>query len=294
MSNYADISSMDVTLVPAIGRGGAPAPLRRHCFPPARHRSIFLSDMHLGNRRARSDLIRSFLERNMADTVYLVGDIVDTWHPSGGNWTDDDRHVLRMLTALPQSGTRVVYVPGNHDSRFRHFAGTHFGGVEVRTEAVHLAGDGRRYLVVHGDCCDVFSHKAPVMARAGSLIETLVRALDRGQRRVLRSVRRTEWCGIEAAIARTNAAIRRHDRFEERLSGLARSRGLDGVICGHFHQPALHHEFGVVYANCGDWLGSNTALVEGFDGRFDLLEVMDRRAEPVIADQPIGAFAHAV
>ncbi len=294
MSNHADISSMDVTLAPAIGRGGDPATLRRLHPPPARHRSIFLSDMHLGNRRSRSDLIRSFLERNAADTVYLVGDIVDTWHPSGGHWTDDDRHVLRTLMALPQSGTRVVYVPGNHDSRFRQVAGTSFGGIEIRAEAVHLAGDGRRYLVVHGDCCDVFSHRAPVMARAGSLIETMVRALDAGQRRVLRSVRQTEWCGIEAAIARTNAAIRRHDRFEERLSALARLRGLDGVICGHFHQPALHRKFGVAYANCGDWLGSNTALVERLDGHFDLLGVMDRGAEPIPADRAEGALAHAV
>lgn len=238
------------------------------------HRAMFLSDMHLGTRMSCPDLILDFLDQNSADTVYLVGDIVDNWHPLKRNWTAAHHQVLRRLLDLPQTGTRVVFLPGNHDDFFRNYIGTTFGGIEVENEAVHQAADGRRYLLTHGDCCDIFASRAPVLARAGSLIEKLLRGLDAGQRHVLRRYRAADWTGIEALIRATQTAIRKHDPFATRLASLAARGGYDGIVCGHFHQPALREQAGVVYANCGDWTGSNTALVEGFDGRIDLLQVV--------------------
>jgi UDP-2,3-diacylglucosamine pyrophosphatase LpxH len=238
---------------------------------PGRHRAIFLSDMHLGTRMARPDLILAFLDLHVADTVYLVGDIVDNWHPLHRNWRPDHHAVLRRLLALPMTGSRVVFLPGNHDAFFRNYIGTTFGGIEVAREALHHTADGRRFLVTHGDCCDVFAAHAPAMARAGALIETAMRGIDASQRHLLRRLRPQAWGGIENLIHRSQTAIRKLDRFEVRLAELALRRGYDGVICGHFHQPALHDIGGVVYANCGDWAGSNTALVEAGDGTLSLL-----------------------
>lgn len=225
---------------------------------------------------ARPDLIMEFLRFNEAETVYLLGDIVDNWYPLSRNWKPDHHRVLQRLLDLPNTGTRVVYIPGNHDAFFRNFAGTTFGGIEVELEVMHQAADGRRYMLIHGDICDIFSERAPVLARAGSLVQRAARGIDIGQRYVTRKVGQPEWRGIERTIGRTNAAIRKHDRFEERLTDLARAGGYDGIICGHFHQPGLHDRFGTVYANCGDWTGSNTAIAEGFDGRLDLLGMVER------------------
>src|SRR3546814_16523403 len=46
---------------------------------------------------------------------------------------------------------RLVYVPGNHDEVLRGYPGMHFGGVEVIKEAIYVAAEGRRLLVIHGD-----------------------------------------------------------------------------------------------------------------------------------------------
>ncbi|WP_159453229.1 UDP-2,3-diacylglucosamine diphosphatase [Aquimixticola soesokkakensis] len=235
------------------------------------HRSLFLSDLHLGAKSARPDLILAFLRQNTADTVYLVGDIVDNWHPLAQNWTQEHHDVLHHLLALPAQGARVIYVPGNHDAFFRQYAGRMYEGIEVRLDAVHRAADGAQYLVVHGDCCDVFSRRAPILSRLGAMIETGVRSLDALQKAVTRRLDWRDWDGIERTISATNAMIRKHDRFEERLSDLARAGGYDGVICGHFHQASLRDIEGVTYANCGDWVGSNTAMVEGADGRLRLI-----------------------
>lgn len=238
---------------------------------------MFLSDMHLGTRSSRADSILEFLGTHSAETLYLVGDIVDNWYPLSGNWAPVHHQVLQQFFELARTGTRVVYVPGNHDDFFRNYAGQCFGGIEVELNVEHHAMDGRRYLVTHGDTCDVFLVKSPLLERAGRLTERIALGVDVAQRR-LRKAGQPAWFGISQAITGTSSAFRKFDKFEERLSHLAKSGGYDGIVCGHFHRPALHGRFGTTYANCGDWTGSNTAIVEDFDGRLDLIRFKDRPA----------------
>jgi UDP-2,3-diacylglucosamine pyrophosphatase LpxH len=263
---------------------GFPARARFQQAPGRHHRAIFLSDMHLGARMCRPDAILEFLNRNTADMIYLVGDIVDNWDPLSPHWTADHHRVLHRLLDFPSAGTRVVYIPGNHDAFFRQMAGTEFGGISIRQEITHEAADGRRYLVVHGDCCDHFARTAPVAARLGSFVEGIARGIDTVQRRITRAAGLGEWSGIEDAILWTNAMIRKYDRFQERLSALAATAGVDGVICGHFHEPALHNDFGPIYANCGDWSSNCTAIVEDQNGHLRLVSSHQAAVSSLIGD----------
>lgn len=251
------------------------------------HRALFLSDSHLGARGARPELVLRFLEENRAESLFLVGDIVDNWHPLAANWSASHHRVLHHILALAQSGTRVVYIPGNHDAFFRHYAGTSYSGIEVLLETSYQAADGRRYLVTHGDCCDIFARRAPLLARLGAMAETSAHLVDAGQKRLTRHLGLGDWHGITRTIDRTNSLIRARDRFEDRLAALASDRGFDGIICGHFHQAALSQIDGIVYANCGDWVGSNTALVENRNGSLRLVG-LGRTPEPEPARYPAG------
>lgn len=235
------------------------------------HRSLFLSDIHLGTRMCRAESLLSFLAANEAETIYLVGDVVDNWRSPDRAWPAAHIGILRHFLDMAREGTRVVYVPGNHDAFFRAFVGSTFQGIEVRRETLHRTSDGRRFLVTHGDQCDWFSHRLPVFARAGSLLEDALSHADAWQRRIGLAAGFPEWRGIERLVSRTNALMRRYDGFEGRLCGLARRRGFDGIICGHFHQPALSFGDGIVYANCGDWTEHATAIVEDFEGTLRLV-----------------------
>ncbi|MBU2359655.1 MAG: UDP-2,3-diacylglucosamine diphosphatase [Alphaproteobacteria bacterium] len=283
MTAEAIYREAQISLAPPLPCREALLSRRGRLQQPQQHRSMFLSDMHLGTRMCRPDLILSFLDAHRAETVYLVGDIVDNWHPLTKNWSAAHHQVLRRLLDLPQTGSRVVYLPGNHDAFFRAYVGGSFGGIEVERDAMHQSADGRRLLVTHGDQCDVFARRAPVLARLGSLLETGARSLDVMQRKGSRAVGLSEWNGITRQISRSNALIRGYDRFEERLCDLARERGADGIVCGHFHQPALREQDGCVYANCGDWTEHGTGLVEGFDGALRLLSLS--RALPLTVHQ---------
>jgi UDP-2,3-diacylglucosamine pyrophosphatase LpxH len=119
-------------------------------------RSLFISDVHLGARGCQADLLLDFLRCHDADTIYLVGDIVDCWRlRSGWYWPQSHNDVVQKLLRKARKGAAMVYVPGNHDEFLRGYCGTHFGGVEVVERLIHQGADGHRYLVIHGDHFDL-------------------------------------------------------------------------------------------------------------------------------------------
>jgi len=60
-------------------------------------------------------------------------------------------------------------------------------------------------------------------------------------------------------------------KFEENLANYCKKRGFDGVICGHIHHAEIKEINGVMYMNDGDWVESCTALVEHWDGKWEII-----------------------
>lgn len=256
---------------------------------PTRHFPVmFLSDLHLGSRACRDKALLSFLQSHTADTIYLVGDIIDTWVPLGAHWTAAQHQVLAILLDRAHRGTRLIYTPGNHDSFFRRFNGQKLPGIEVVNHILHRAADGRSYLVVHGDCCDIFDRNFPWISRISTRIDSGVRGAINWLNRQRARMGWAEWALAERLVKVFNDAVRACDGFELRLADLARSHQADGIICGHFHKPALHSDHGVAYANCGDWVENASALVETAAGRLLLIDWALQGVEIADAEVHIG------
>ncbi len=132
-------------------------------------RTIFLSDIHLGTRGCRADLLLDFLRTHDAGTIYLVGDIFDGWAISrrGWHWPQAHNDVVQALLDKAQDGTRVIFIPGNHDEVMRNYLGTHFGGIEVMETADFVGLNGKRFLVTHGDQFDAVVMNAKWLAHLG-------------------------------------------------------------------------------------------------------------------------------
>lgn len=243
----------------------APRAGRRH------YRSIFVSDIHLGARGSRAAAFLDFLKDCEAETIYLVGDIFDIWHNGRVHWGQAHDEIVEDLNRRARNGTRVIYLPGNHDDALRAHKGGQFGAFELCDSAVHEAADGTRYLVLHGDQCDARFLRWHVMTRIGSRGNALLRAADQWLKQHLNRTS-TERSLFELAITGVNALLLVGNKFEERLTEMARGQGLSGVICGHYHKAALHLRDGMVYANCGDWVDNQTALVEMPNGGLRMLE----------------------
>lgn len=268
--------------------------------PTAEYRTLFVSDVHLGMRSAQAEALLDFLKHNDADTIYLVGDIIDFWKVRRGpHWPQAHNDVLQKLLRKARKGARIIYVPGNHDEGMRDYCGLHFGSIEIARDTIHESADGRKYLIIHGDDFDVVIRTAKWLAFLG----------DRGYEFALwlnsplNWLRRRSGLGYWSLSAylkyRVKRAVNFIGQFEKVLTEEAERRNVDGVICGHIHHAANRHINGIHYLNCGDWVESCTAIAETHSGEFiliDWLSVLKSRrnvqttATPAIAE-PLNAAA---
>ncbi len=239
---------------------------------PVRVRTLFLSDLHLGTRGCQAGLLLSFLKDYDADTIYLVGDIVDGWQlRSGWYWPQEHNDVVQKLLRKVRKGARIVYLPGNHDEFLRDYVGTSFGGIELAETAIHEAADGKRYLVIHGDQFDMVVRHSPWLAHLGDGAYTLALSLNTLINKVRRRLGLSYWSLSAWAKLRVKNAVSFIGRFETILAEEARRQGADGVICGHIHHAADRPIGDLRYLNTGDWVESCTGLVEHYDGRIEVL-----------------------
>ncbi|WP_446686873.1 UDP-2,3-diacylglucosamine diphosphatase [Pseudochelatococcus lubricantis] len=245
-----------------------------------RVRSLFLSDVHLGTKGCQADLLIDFLRHYDADTVYLVGDIVDGWRlKSGWYWPQNHNDVVQKLLRKVRKGTHIVYVPGNHDEFLRDYVGSSFGGIELVDHAIHEGADGKRYLVIHGDQFDMVVRHARWLAFLGDWAYGAALATNTYVNIVRRRLGLTYWSLSAWAKLKVKNAVNFIGRFEELLSSEAQRYEVHGVICGHIHHAAMHDKFGVRYINTGDWVESCSAVVEHYDGNFEILRWTDRQVQ---------------
>jgi len=237
-----------------------------------RFRALFLSDVHLGARGCQAERLLDFLRVYDADTIYLVGDIVDGWAlKSSWYWPQAHNDVVQKLLRKARKGARLVYIPGNHDEFLRDYYGTHFGGIDVVETTIHVGVDGKRYLVIHGDLFDVVIRHAKWLALLGDRAYDAAILVNTAFNRVRRAFGLTYWSLSQWAKLKVKNAVNFIGEFETTLAAEAQRHGADGVICGHIHHAAIHNDFGVCYINCGDWVESCTAIAEHSDGRFEII-----------------------
>jgi UDP-2,3-diacylglucosamine pyrophosphatase LpxH len=261
--------------------------------PVLRYRAIFLSDVHLGTPGCRARALLDFLRRTESDDLYLVGDIVDGWQlRRRWYWPQSHNDVVQKVLRKARKGTRVHFIPGNHDQVARQFVGHAFGGIEIRHDAIHVTADGRRLLVIHGDQFDAVVQCAPWLARLGDVMYTMVLALNRHFNAARARIGLPYWSLSQFLKHKVKNAVSYIGAFETALAREARERGLDGVVCGHIHKAEVRTIDGVLYCNDGDWVESMTALCESADGT---LAVVHWKAEPGAlartAGAPVGSAA---
>jgi UDP-2,3-diacylglucosamine pyrophosphatase LpxH len=249
-----------------------------------RYRTIWISDVHLGTRDAKAELLLDFLKHTDAETMYLVGDLFDGWAlKRSWYWRQSHNDVVQKILRKVRKGTRVIYLPGNHDEIMRGFTGLQFGGVHVEPFAIHTAADGRRYLVLHGDQFDGVVRHAKWLALLGDHAYKVALVVNRWLNVVRRRLGLPYWSLSAYLKRRVKNAVDFMSSFESAVAHEAHAHGVDGVICGHIHHAQMREIDGLAYANDGDWVESCTALVEHDDGQLEILrwaEIVEQRTTP--------------
>jgi UDP-2,3-diacylglucosamine pyrophosphatase LpxH len=250
-------------------------------------RTVILSDIHLGTPDSKVEEVTHFLKHVRCDRLILNGDIIDGWRlKRGAAWSKTHtKFVRRVLTMIQKRDTEVVYLRGNHDDFLGRLLPMQFERLSLVEDYV-LETERGNYLVLHGDVFDGVIKNMVFLAHLGDIGYSLLLRLNRLYN-WFRKIRGKEYFSLSKAIkARVKQAVSFVGKFEDQVAALARDRGCVGVICGHIHTAADKMIGDIHYLNSGDWVESLTAIVEHYDGRFELVAFKEFVARVPMTSEP--------
>jgi UDP-2,3-diacylglucosamine pyrophosphatase LpxH len=234
------------------------------------YRSIWTSDHHLGNQICDDQAFLKFMHDNDAPTFGLVGDFIDGWSLSRRwYWPQTHNDVVQKILRKARKGSLVLLIPGNHDDFLEFLLNLILGHVTIVHEYIYTAADGKRYLVMHGHQFDV--HIPIWLMRLGSWAYDATVTLNLLVHKIRNKLHLPHWSLSAYLKKKVKSAVSYMENFETMAVEYARTKGCDGIICGHIHAPCIKTINGIVYINCGDWLEHCSALVENPDGKFELI-----------------------
>jgi UDP-2,3-diacylglucosamine pyrophosphatase LpxH len=243
-----------------------PHKLRKH------YRAVFISDLHLGFRGAKPQNLLSFLKSIECDTLFIVGDGFDLWAMNG--WNLDCTGVVRRILKMMKHGTKVIYLPGNHDESIRHYLPLAFGEeLVLADEYVYTTLCGLNLLVIHGD---IFDFVSKWLSHVGAHIYDFLIFCNHWVHKLRMLLRMKTYWSLSAYLKRkTKKALSAIRNFEDAVARYAEKKNCAGVVCGHIHTASMTHRDGMLYVNCGDWVESLTAFVEHDDGKLEIIHWHD-------------------
>ncbi|RYZ13343.1 MAG: UDP-2,3-diacylglucosamine diphosphatase [Comamonadaceae bacterium] len=259
--------------------------------PVQRFRTLWISDLHLGTPGCQALALLDFLKHTECDTLFLVGDIIDGWQlRRSWYWPQAHNDVIQKLLRKARKGTRVIFIPGNHDEFARKYLDHNFGGIDVAEEWLHETADGRQLWVIHGDLFDGVIQCAKWLAHVGDSLYEFTLKLNRWLNSARARAGLPYWSLSKYLKHKVKRAVSYVGDFEAAVAREARKRGAQGVVCGHIHHAEMRDIDGILYCNDGDWVESLTALAEHADGRLEIVD-WTRHMPAVPQRQPALAAA---
>ncbi|MGS0680532.1 UDP-2,3-diacylglucosamine diphosphatase [Shewanella sp. 125m-7] len=242
--------------------------------------AVWLSDVHLGSKDCKAEYLLQLLKHMQTESLYLVGDIFDIWALKRRvYWPESHNLVLQQLLKMARDGVNIVYIPGNHDEALKPYNGFHLWDLSIATEYIHTGVTGRKLLMLHGDQFDSQVCIGRAYAKLGDHLYDLLLLLNRGLHKLRTWFGYPYWSLASYVKLRINKAQQAINDYQAAVVRYAKRKAVDGVICGHIHQPALNISQHTLYANDGDWVENCTLIAESLQGDIQLLKWNETTAE---------------
>lgn len=228
-------------------------------------RTLFISDCHLGTDHCNHDKILRLVSEIECENLYIVGDFIDGWELSRKfKWHKNYNTIIQKILRMSRKGTNIVYVWGNHDDFIEPFTEIHLGdNIHICREATYNTLSGERILVIHGDQFDGIITKNKWIQRIGSRIYDYSLAINK-------IFRIFKFSFSNFLKRKAKEAVKYIANYENSVAEYCKINGYDSVLCGHIHKPEIRTIVDIKYYNTGDWVESNTFIVETLDGNMEL------------------------
>ena len=222
--------------------------------------ALFISDVHLGSKGSNAEQVLTLLKEYQPEYLFLVGDIIDGWLLKRKfRWPQSHTNVIRKILSYSKNGTKVIYIPGNHDEFMRDYQDLNFGNIEIHNEYIW-----KDTYITHGDLYDGVV-KLKWLGILGSIGYDLAISIDR----TLKS-----W-GYKRSLSKylknkVKEAVKFMTSFEEEIVRQGLKHNCNTVMCGHIHHPYDKIINGSRYLNCGDWIENNSYII--YDGEYKVIK----------------------
>jgi UDP-2,3-diacylglucosamine pyrophosphatase LpxH len=225
---------------------------------------VVLSDIHLGTYGCHAKELVQYLKSISPQLLILNGDVIDGWQFSKSYFPTAHMQVIKEILDLMSTGTRVVYITGNHDEMLRRYSDLSLGNFQL-TDKLVIEMNGEKTWIFHGDVFDATTKgSAKIIAKLGGVGYDWLILANRFINWFLTRVGQPKMSLSKQVKNGVKKAVRWIADFEQTAAELAIDKGYDYVICGHIHQPqqrVIKTNTGqVTYLNSGDWIENLTAL----------------------------------
>ena len=213
--------------------------------------ALFLSDVHLGSKGSNANYVLEILKQYQPETLFLVGDIIDGWLLKRKfRWPQSHTNVIRKILSYSKNGTKVIYLPGNHDEFLREYLDFNFGNIEIHNEYIW-----NNTYITHGDLYDGVV-KLKWLGVLGSVGYDLAISIDRK----LKSL------GYKRSLSKflkdkVKEAVKFITSFEEEIVRQGKKHNCSTVMCGHIHHPDDKLIGSVRFLNTGDFVENNSYII---------------------------------
>lgn len=236
------------------------------------HRTIVLSDIHLGSKWSKAKEALKYLKENTCDTLILCGDIIDGWQLTRGRkakWKKRHSNFIKHLLDI-QHKTEIIYLRGNHDDFLDRILPFKFQNIRIVKDYMYISG-GKRFYVLHGDVFDLVTSRYSWLSKIGDVGYSLLMLLNMyyNRRRLKKGL--PYYSLSQDVKKKVKASVSYISDYEKHIVDIARRKKCDGVICGHIHQPEKRYYDDILYLNSGDWVESLSALTEDYDGNWEVV-----------------------
>jgi UDP-2,3-diacylglucosamine pyrophosphatase LpxH len=219
--------------------------------------ALFISDVHLGSKGSNAEQALNVLKQYQPEYLFLVGDIVDGWLLKRKfRWPQSHTNVIRKIMSYSKNGTKVIYLPGNHDEFAREYLDLNFGNIEIHNEYIW-----NNTYITHGDLYDGVV-KLKWLGILGSIGYDFAISIDRKLKKL----------GYKRSLSKflkdkVKEAVKFITSFEDQIVYQAKKRNCTKVVCGHIHHPIIKVIDDIEYVNCGDWIENNSYIIYN-NGKF--------------------------
>lgn len=269
---------------------------------------VIISDVHLGTYGCHATELLQYLRHIQPRLLILNGDIIDIWNFSKRYFPASHMEVISEIMHMAGSGTRVIYITGNHDELLRKYSELKLGNFQV-TDKLVMEIDGKMCWIFHGDVFDATTKgSAKLLAKLGGKGYDLLILLNRLINHTLVMLGREKMSLSKKVKQGVKKAVSWVDNFEQTAAELAIEKKYDYVICGHIHQPQqriiANGKGQVTYLNSGDWVENLTALeyqhnewtIYQHDQRTQakVMKIKKEKAVPNVISEEVMLYVHSL